>query len=154
MLQTHWSQESQGPEGDRPKCAEGDRPWSAPTAARSCAAARPHSLRHSPDITSCSGAVCRKHLTLPTTAPLVLCWQIDMFTAECCAASPRMHIIPACALLADALVHHCCRPRPCILVSTAAPPIADAYSCGYFCLHSCLLCSCLMVWSDTAVMKS
>ena len=33
-----------------------------------------------------------------------------MFTAERCTASPLMHILPAGALLADALVHHCCRP--------------------------------------------
>ena len=82
----------------------------APRAARSRAAARVHSRRHSPDITSCSGAVCRKHLTPQTTAPLALCWQLAMFTAECCTASPLMHILPAYALLADALVHHCCRP--------------------------------------------
>ena len=127
----------------------------APRAARSRAAARVHSRRHRPDITSCSGAVCRKHLTPQTTAPLALCWQLAMFTAECCTASPLMHILPAYALLADALVHHCCRPCTFLctqLHHTAAPPIADAYSCGHSCLHSCLLCSCLMVWSGTAVM--
>ena len=88
----------------------------APRAARSRAAARVHSRRHSPDIISGSGAVCRKHLSPQTTAPLALCWQIAMFTAECCTASPLMHIIPAYALLADALVHHC--GRSCTFLCT------------------------------------
>ncbi len=114
----------------------------APRAARSRAAARVHSRRHRPDITSCSGAVCRKHLTPQTTAPLALCWQLAMFTAECCTASPLMHILPAYALLADALVHHCC--RPCTFLCTQLHHSSP--------MHIIVVTAALMVWSGTAVM--
>jgi hypothetical protein len=119
----------------------------APRAARSRAAARVHSRRHSPDIVSCSGAVCREHRTLPTTALLA---ERNVYSRVLYSVATHAHT--PCIRTAGR--------RPCspllspvhILVHTAAPPIADAYSCGYSCLHSCLLCSCLMVWSGTAVM--
>ena len=94
------------------------------------------------DIISGSGAVCRKHLSPQTTAPLALCWQIAMFTAECCTASPLMHIIPAYALLADALVHHCC--RPCTFLCTQLHHPSS--------MHIRVVTAALMVWSGTAAM--